>query len=141
MTDGRIALVELLDGHGSPIDTATFGPDVQALKMKHGAKRVAYASWTDKDIERHVRGAEALDGKEFAAASEFFARAVMQGRLAVDDAAVGITGDVKWATRKPSGPGAWMVDAAESGHPITAFLAAVRAVWWASQPRSVPRIG
>lgn len=141
MTDGRIALVELLEATGSPIDTATLGPDIQAMKMEHGAKRVAYASWTDKDLARHVRGAEALDGKDFAAASEFFARAVMQGRLAVDAGARGITADVKWSARKPHDSGSWIVTPADPERPITAFLAAVRAVWWASQPRTVPRIG
>ena len=141
MTDGRIALVELLEATGSPIDTATLGPDIQALKAQHGAKRVAYASWTDKDIERHIRGAEALDGKEFAAASEFFARAVMQGRLAVDAGARDLIGDVKWSARKPHDSGSWIVTPADPERPITAFLAAVRAVWMASQPRTVPRIG
>jgi hypothetical protein len=141
MTDGRIALVELLEATGSPIDTATLGPDIEALRREHGAKRVAYASWTDKDIERHIRGAEQLDGKDFAAASEFFARAVMQGRLAVSDAARDLMGDVKWSARKPHDSGSWIVTPADPERPITAFLAAVRAVWWASQPRSVPRIG
>jgi hypothetical protein len=141
MTDGRIALVELLEATGAPIDTATLGPDIQALKMQHGAKRVAYASWTDKDLERHVRGAEALDGKEFAAASEFFARSVMQGRLAVDGLARGITADIKWSARKPHDSGSWIVTPADPERPITGVLAAVRAVWMASQPRSTPRIG
>ena len=141
MTDGRIAVRELLEATGEPIDSATLGPDLQALKMEHGAKRVAYASWSDADLARHIRGSENLDGKEFANASEFFARAVLQGRIAWD-AANGqhITNDLKWAARKPHDSGRWVITPAEAERPVTAVLAAVRAVWWASQPRTVPKI-
>lgn len=141
MTDGRIAVVELLEAQGAPIDVAAFGADVQALKLKHGAKRVAYSSMTDEDAARYVRGAEHLDGKEYASASEFFARAVMQGRIAWDAGGVHIANDMKWAARKPIGSGSWTVGPADPERPITAILAAVRAAWWASTPRLQPRIG
>ena len=140
-TDGRIALVQLLEATGAPIDTLALGEDIQALKTQHGAKKAAYASWTDKDLARHVRAAEPLDGKEFAAASEFFARSVMQGRLAVDSGARDITGDIKWSARKPHDSGSWIVTPADPERAITGILAAVRAVWLASQPRTTPRIG
>ena len=140
-TDGRIALVELIEATGDPIDALALAEDIQALAKTHGAKKSAYASWTDKDLARNVRGSEALDGKEFAAASEFFARSVMQGRLAVDAKARDISGDVKWSARKPHDSGSWIVTPADPERPITGMLAAVRAVWLASQPRNTPRIG
>lgn len=140
MTDGRIALVELLEGEGDPIDVARFGKDLKGLATKHGAKKQAFASWTDKDLARYLPRAEPLDGKEFAAASEHFARVVMQGRLAWDGTKH-VTADVRWAARKPHDSGSWIVQPADPERSITAFLAAVRAVWLASAPRSVPRIG
>ena len=140
-TDGRIALVELIEATGDPIDALALAEDIQALAKTHGAKKSAFASWTDKDLARNVRGSEPLDGKEFAAASEFFARSVMQGRLAVDAKARTISGDVKWSARKPHDSGSWVVTPADPERPITGMLAAVRAVWLASQPRNTPRIG
>ena len=75
--------------------------------MQHGAKKVGYASWTDKDLARYVPRSETVDGKEFAAASEQFARYILQGRLAWDGA-THITDDLSWTARKPHDSGAWV---------------------------------
>ena len=140
MTDGRIACVELEEAHGDPIDAEALGARLKQLVAKHGAKRVAYASWTDKDLARYVPRAQALDGKEFAAASEQFARMVLQGRIAWDGA-THLTDDLGWTARKPHDSGAWMAVPATPERSVTASLAAVRATWLASAPRTVPRIG
>jgi hypothetical protein len=140
MTDGRIALVELLEAVGDPIDLPALGADLQALINKHGAKKVSFASWTDKDLARHVPRAEALDGKEYANASEHFARTVLAGRLAWDGA-THITEDLTWTARKPHDSGAWQAVPATHERSVTAVLAAIRAVWQAAAPRTVPRIG
>ena len=102
---------------------------------------MAFASWTDKDLGRYIPLAEPLDGKEFANASENFARLIMQGRLAWD---VGghITDDLPWTARKPHDSGAWLAVPASPERSITAVLAAIRAVWLASAPKPpAPRIG
>jgi hypothetical protein len=141
MTDGRIACVELMDVPGDPIDVKALGTDLQAFTRKHGAKRAAFASWTDKDIARYVTVAEPLDGKEFANASENFARLVMQGRLAWDNAE-DITSDLQWTARRPHESGAWQAVPATPERSVTAILAAIRAVWLASAPKPPsPRIG
>jgi hypothetical protein len=141
MTDGRIACVELLDVPGDPIDVKALGSDLQALTLKHGVKRAAFASWTDKDLARYVTKAEPLDGKEFANASENFARLVMQGRLAWDNAE-DITSDLQWTARRPHESGAWQAVPATPERSVTAILAAIRAVWLASAPKPPsPRIG
>ena len=140
MTDGRIACVELEEAHGDPIDAEALGARLKQLVADHGAKRVAYASWTDKDLARYVPRAQALDGKEFAAASEQFARMVLQGRIAWDGA-THLTDDLGWTARKPHDSGAWMAVPASPERSVTASLAAVRATWLASAPRQVPRIG
>jgi hypothetical protein len=140
MTDGRIACVEVLEAEGDPIDVRTLGADLKALVHKYGVKKVAFASWTDKDLARHVPRAEALDGKEYANASEHFARIILQGRLAWDGA-THITNDLTWTARKPHDSGAWQAVPATHERSVTAVLAAVRAVWKASEERTVPRIG
>lgn len=140
MSDGRIACVELEEAVGDPIDLPKLGANLKDLAAQHGAKKIAFASWTDKDLARHVPRAEALDGKEFANASEHFARLIMSGRLAWDGAAH-ITDDLTWTARKPHESGAWQAMPASSERSVTAVLAAIRAVWLASAPRVVPRIG
>ena len=140
MTDGRIACVELMEAVGDPIDLPALGAELKSLANQHGAKKVAYASWTDKDLARHVPRAEALDGKEFANASENFARLILSGRLAWDGANH-ITEDLTWTARKPHDSGAWQAVPATPERSVTAVLAAVRATWLASAPRTVPRIG
>lgn len=141
MSDGRIACVELMDVSGDPIDVKQLGTDLAALVRQHGAKKAAYASWTDKDIARYVPIAEALDGKEFANASENFARVIMQGRLAWDNAD-DITTDLAWTARRSHDSGAWIAVPATPERSVTAVLAAIRAVWLASAPKPpAPRIG
>jgi hypothetical protein len=141
MTNGRIACVEVSEAVGDPIDLPEYGRDLKAIIAQHTARKVAFASWTDKDLARHVPRAEALDGKEFAAASEHFARLVLSGRLAWDGA-THITDDLTWTARKPHDSGAWQAVPATSDKSVTAVLAAIRAVWLASAPRNpVPRIG
>jgi hypothetical protein len=139
-TDGRIALVELAEAVGDPIDLPALALDVKRFVAEHGAKRVGFASWTDKELARHIARAEAVDGKEYAQASEQFARYVMEQRIAWDGAAH-ITDDLTWTARKPHDSGAWMAVPATHERSVTAILAAVRAVWMASAPRTVPRIG
>jgi hypothetical protein len=88
-----------------------------------------------------VTVAEPLDGKEFANASENFARLVMQGRLAWDNAE-DITSDLQWTARRPHESGAWQAVPATPERSVTAILAAIRAVWLASAPKPPsPRIG
>src|SRR5690606_7846572 len=53
MADGRVALVELMDVPGSPIDVDRLGPDLKALIVKHRARKVAFASWTDAALARY----------------------------------------------------------------------------------------
>jgi hypothetical protein len=141
MTDGRVALVELEEATGDPIAVERLGQRIKDLALQYRARQIAYASWTDKDLARYVPRANPLDGKEFANASENFARLVAQGRIAWE-AADHITDDLTWTARKPHDSGAWTAHPVNAERSITAVLAAIRAVWLASAPRKpVPRIG
>jgi hypothetical protein len=138
--DGRIALVELSEATGDPIDVDALGKDLRQLAAKHKVRNTAFASWTDADLARHLLNAKALDGKEFANASETFVRVVTSGRL-IWDSATHITDDLTWTARKPHESGAWMAVKASEERSITASLAAIRAVYLAAAPKSPgPRI-
>jgi hypothetical protein len=136
-SDGRIALVEIAEATGTqgPIDVEALGKDLRALAAKHKVRNTAFASWTDADLARHLLNAKPLDGKEFANASEAFVRIVHSGRL-IWESASHITDDLTWTARKPHESGAWQAVPAQEDHPITASLAAIRAVYLAAAPKS-----
>lgn len=139
-SDGRIALRSLFEAKGDPIDTDRLGKDVRQMATEKMVKQVAFASWTDADLARHFPIAKALDGKEFAAATENFVRLIESGRLIWDNAEH-VSEDLPWTARKPHDSGAWIAVPA-SERPITAVLSAIRATWLASAPRPpAPRIG
>ena len=141
MADGRVAVVELLEAEGSPIDVDRLGPDLKKLMVKNRVRKTGYASWTDVPLARYMPNADTLDGKDFATACGDFVRLVQSGRL-VWDGAEHITQDLMWTSRKPHDSGAWTAVPASPERPVTAVLAAIRAVSLASAPKPpLPRIG
>lgn len=140
MTNGQIACVEIAEVHGDPINLPLLGQKIKELSGQHGAKKWAHASWTDKALAEYVPRSQPIDGKEFANASENFARLILSRRLAWDGA-THITDDLTWTARKPHDSGAWQAVPATPERSITAVQAAIRATWLASAPRTVPRIG
>jgi hypothetical protein len=141
MADGRIALVELKEAYGSPIEVDALGPDLKALTIEHRARQIGFASWTDAALARHLPRAKAIDGKDYATASGLFAQLVTSGRLVWSDAQ-NVTEDLAWTSRKPHDSGAWTAVPAAPERSVTAALAAIRAVYLASAPKSeLPRIG
>ncbi len=139
-TDGTLALSVLRDVTGDPIDTDRFGPDLKQLCMRLGVTNVAFDSWTDSDLARHLPNAKAIISREYANASENFARVLESGRLRWAEAEQ-ITDDLTWTARKPHESGAWLAVKANEDKPITAILAAIRAVWLASAPKAqAPRV-
>lgn len=138
--DGTIGLKVEADVHGDPIDTDRLGRDLKERALRRGVSSVSYGSWTDGDLARYFANAKPLDGKEYANASVDFARNIDSGRLRWDDASQ-VSDDLAWTARKPHESGAWMAVKAKDDRPITAVLAAIRAVWLASGPKpQVPRV-
>lgn len=139
-TDGKIGVRVIADVTGEPIDVDRLGPVLKQAAMKLGALRIAFDPWTDADLARHFKDAKPLTGREYANASENFVRVIESGRLRWDDADQ-VTHDLMYTARKPHESGAWQAVKAKEDRPITAALAAVRAVWLASGPKaSVPRV-
>ena len=139
----RIALRLLEHVADDRIDVAALGELVRTHSMRYGAK-VAYDPLTDGELVKYVRKgkAESVTGAKYAAASANFALGVSSRRLAWADADP-VTDDLTWTARKPDGTeGSYHAVRAKDDRPITASLAAIRAVWLASGPSSpgAPRI-
>lgn len=140
-TDGRIAVDEMIEARGEtePIDTERLGKDI--AELVRGVRKVGFASWTDKDLARYVPKAKPVDEKEYAAASEMFARYVSAGRIVWTNGPH-ITTDLPATVRRVHNSGAWQAVPATPDRSVTAAQAAIRAVWLASAPPApAPRIG
>jgi hypothetical protein len=96
---------------------------------------------TDAVLGRFFRKFEPISGAKFANATDAFVTRVKAGRLRWDDAAQ-IADDLVWTARKPHDEsGSYQAVRANDDRPITAALAAIRAVGLASGPKpAVPKV-
>jgi len=95
---------------------------------------VAYDPMTDAELAKYFVKPRPVTGREWANASARFASAVGSMKLRWTDAA-DITDDLTWTTRKAHDEsGSFAAVRADDDRPITAALAAIRAVWLASGP-------
>ena len=132
--DGEaVALRLLLDVAGEPIDTDALGVQVKELCRKHGIKQVGHDPLTDKELVKYVKTGKPISGGEFANASAQFKNIVTAQKLKWSDCDA-VTDDLTWTSEKPNGEGAYHAVRALDDRPITASLAAIRAVWLASGP-------
>ncbi len=132
--DDAIGVRVVADVTGDPIDLDRFGSELRDLARGLGVRTVGFAPWTDADLARYFPNAKPLDGKAWAVASEAFARMVEGGKVRWDGSDE-IGKDLGWTVRKSHEGGAWHATKAKDDRPITAALAAVRAVWLASDPK------
>jgi hypothetical protein len=140
-TDGSIALTMAADWTGTPVDMEAAG---RALAKYAAANRVAsvgYAVGTDKDLIRYLgtRAGKALTASELAAAAVRFASTVDSGRLRHARAeAIGL--DLPYLTRREA-HGTWTAEPVPRAvrYPAAA-MAAIRAVYLATEPRKVAGI-
>lgn len=133
-TDGTIGLRIEAEAYGEPIDTDTLGPELAAFATKAGALRQAFDPGTDADLARHLKRAKPLIGRDFAAACENFVRRATEGSLRWDNAG-SVADDLDWTSRKAHESGSYTAVRSSEERPITAVLAAIRAVWLASAPQ------
>ena len=136
--DGSIGLTVLAEVTGDPIDVDRLAVDLQ--KRAQGAHTVAYDPATDQHLARHWDKAEPISGQTFANASERFVRMVETGQLH-HWGAEAVGSDLPYVSRKPTTGQGFMADRADARKPITAALAAIRAVWLAATPnQGVPTV-
>jgi phage terminase large subunit-like protein len=139
-SDGTYGLRIIADVTGSPLDIEHFGDDLRQLAKGIGVSLVGFDDWTDKELAKYFKTAKPIIGKDYSSASANFVRLVDSGKLHWEDADQ-VTDDLMWTARKPTGPGEWMAVKAKPDRPITAVLAAIRAVALVSgPPPAVPRV-
>jgi hypothetical protein len=137
---GFVDLRLLYDVPGSPIDTATLGEDLKAEARKHRVVKVGYDPMTDVELSKYFPKVEPLSGSKFANASAQFVNLVSAGKLRWADCAP-VTDDLVWTARKAHEEGHFQAVRANDDRPVTAALAAIRAVWLASgHPQPVPKV-
>jgi len=134
--DDTIALQLAAQVSGEPFSVDAFGEELRKLAI--GATGVAFDPLTDKALIRFVRKPkpEPVSGGLFSNASAQFTNLVNAGLLRWRDADA-VTDDLGWTARKDEGDeGAYQAVRSDDGHPITAALAAIRAVWLASKAKA-----
>ncbi len=140
LPDGAIAVRMEYNVHGSPIDEAMLGQDLRKTATSLGVIRVGYDPLTDQELVKYLRKAEKINGPAFAQASAQFANLVNAGRLRWVECEA-VSDDLTWTARKTNDEGRFEAVRAKDDRPITAALAAIRAVWLASGPKpAIPRI-
>lgn len=141
--DGTVALRLLFDVTGDPIDTHRLGTDLRLAADRYRVTRVGFDPMTDAELVKHFRKGTtvSINGMAFANASSQFANLVDAHRLRWTDSAA-VSDDLTWTARKEhETSGVYSAVRASDDRPITASLAAVRAVWLSSGPRqSRPRV-
>lgn len=131
-----IAVQMLFDVTGSPINTDLLGNDLAKAAAKYGVQSVGGDPLTDSELGKFFRKWEPISGRAFANASSRFVLAVQSRKVAWHDADA-LTDDLTWTTRKEHDEsGSFQAVRADDDRPITASLAAIRAVWLASNPVS-----
>lgn len=134
LPEGEIAVRLAFEATGDPIDTDTLGADLRELARLSGVMNVGYDGLTDRELAKFFVKSTTITGQEFANASSRFALAVQSRRL-MWDVADEITDDLTWTTRKQhESSGSYQAVRADDSRPITASLAAIRAVYLASGP-------
>ena len=135
--DGKVALRLVFDVTGSPIDTKRLGDDMRTLAGKLGVREVGFDPLTDAELAKFFKKATPISGQKYANASARFVTAVSADMVRHTDAA-SVTDDLTWTARKPHDEsGSYQAVRAKDDRPITASLAAIRAVWLASGPQPV----
>jgi hypothetical protein len=138
--DGSIALTMLVHGKGAHPDA--FGTMLRDLAAQRRILTTAYDALTDADSARYLLKPRKVGGQEFRNASAKFVQLVEAGRLHHHDAAA-VTAELAYTTRKEHDEsGSFAAVRANDDVPITAVLAAIRAVWLAAEPpQGTPRVG
>jgi len=138
-SDGTVGLKVVADITDDPVNIDKLGPELSQKAIRMGATTVGFDPWTDAELARHFRNAKAVNSREFAGDCLAFIGAAEGGRLVWDDAEA-ISSDLPWTARKNHDSGAWMAVKAKDDRPITAVLAAIRAVGLVPAVAALPRV-
>jgi len=129
--DDKIALELVADITGSPINVNALGPELARQVRAWRPKAVGFDPYTDADLARYFPISKSVIGRDYAVASEGFARRVRNRQFVIHDEGNIIGQDLEWTTRKDSTRGSWIAVKADDTHANTAAEAAIRAAWLA----------
>lgn len=137
--DGKIGFRLLLEATGNPINPDTLGRDLKEKARLLGVQMTGFDPLTDAVLAKHFPRVEPISGAKFANHSAAFVMAI-DARTVQWDHAAAVGDDLTWTARKQhDDTGSFQAVRADDEHPITAALAAIRAVGMASAPRPAPR--
>lgn len=139
--DDTMGLRLLFDVTGHPINTDALGKDLREMAARMGVAVVGFDPLTDAELAKFFKKAEPISGGKYANATARFVTVVAARRLRWHDVGQ-VTDDLTWTARKPHDEsGSYQAVRANDDRPITAALAAIRAVWLASGPKpAVPKV-
>lgn len=138
-SDQTVGLTIAAEVTGSPLDLDAFAAALKAYASKSRVTAVGFDPSTDRDLMRALERGKALNVQELEAASLRFAAMTEAGRIRWSSAEP-VSMDLPYLTRQESTGGRWRAVARSRERPATAALAAIRAVYMATEPRSVPRV-
>ncbi len=132
--DDTTGLRLLFDVPGDPIDVGELGRDLRQAAARLGVSKTGFDPVTDGELAKYLTKTEPISGQKYSGASSTFVNLVNGGRLRWTDADA-LTDDLIWTARKANAErGSFEAVRAKDDRPITASLAAIRAVWLASGP-------
>lgn len=134
--DGTFGLRVLFDVTGEPIDTDRLGRDMRERARQLVIIGVGFDPATDTHLSKFFPRSEPITAQKAANASARFVSLVEAGKVKWEDAlAVGM--DLGWTTRRENDEtGSFQAVRSSEERPITAALAAIRALWLASAPKA-----
>jgi phage terminase large subunit-like protein len=133
-TDGSIGLRLTYNVTGSPIDTDRLGEDLRKDAARMGIKTVGFDPLTDAELAKGFKKPVSISGGKFANATAQFCNLVAAGKVKWADCDA-VTDDLTWTARKVDHESqSYEAVRVKDDRPITASLAAIRAVWLASVP-------
>ena len=138
-TGDGIGLRCVMDVPESDVDV--IGQRIAELVTKYRVRQVAYDPLTDAQLAKFVRTPKPISGQTAANASFTFVNLVEANRLRWSDAGP-VSDDLVWTARQNTDHrGVYTAVRSSDDRPITAVLAAIRAVWLAAdKPVTTPRI-
>jgi len=134
--DGSFGIEIVADVKGDPIDLDRFGPDLRRHAQTLGVSKVVFDPY-DEHLARHFRRAVPMNGRDYSNACGRFVQALEAGTLHWRGEGDPIGADLPYATKRTVARDAWMAVKAREDRPVTALLAAIRALGAAYRPTPI----